>query len=254
MSAIKNLIRTAIRRYPTIPRFVWQAIYPLLQRENRWAGDEYSDRKNAFTTIYKENRWGSPESVSGIGSTLDFTGSVRSLLPRILEDLKVRTYLDAPCGDFNWAKQLQLPPGTRYIGGDIVDSLIADLQSRHADATHSFINLDIVDGQLPAADLWLCRHVLFHLSTEDIMATLRNFAASSIDWLLTDSLATIRTNSTIKSGGFRLVNLEAAPYNLPNPTRKFPDYYPPDAPVHLCLWSRAQVAAVSSNWPERPAA
>lgn len=248
MGSIKRITRTAIRAYPTIPRLIWQTIYPLIQADRRWVGTEYGDRKSAFETIYEENRWGSPESVSGRGSTLDFTGTVRSLLPGLLADLKVRTYLDAPCGDFNWARHLQLPAGTQYIGGDIVDALVADLQARYTDSTHSFINLDIVDGQLPAADLWLCRHVLFHLSNDDVMATLRNFANSSIDWLLTDSLTHMKINGTIKSGGFRLINLEAAPFNLPRPFRKFADYYPPDAPIHLCLWSREQVAATARTW------
>lgn len=253
MGSFKNIVRNGIRAYPTLPRMAWQAVYPFIQSENRWAGTEYSDRKGAFTTIYNGNRWASPESVSGRGSTLDFTGTIRDRLPPLLAELEIRTFLDAPCGDFNWAQHLRLPAGTNYIGGDIVEDLIANVRTRHADPTHSFINLDIVDGVLPAADLWLCRHVLFHLSTDDVMATLRNFAASSVTWLLTDSLSTIKTNSTIRSGGFRLVNLEIAPFNLPRPRRKFPDYYPPDPPVHLCLWSRAEVAAAVAKWPGSPA-
>lgn len=248
MGPVRSLIREAIRANPTMPRVVWQAVYPLFQKNWHWPGVEYTDRASAFTTIYKDNRWGSAESVSGRGSTLENTGTVRTILPKLMADLKVGTFLDAPCGDFNWARHVVFPDGTNYIGGDIVDDLIANLQTRYGDHCHNFINLDIVDGKLPAADFWLCRHVLFHLSNDDIKATLANFAASSIAWLLTDSLSAVNENIAIKSGGFRLINLRAPPFNLPRPIRSFPDYYPPNAPVHLCLWSRAQVAQAVGKW------
>ncbi|KAB7643859.1 class I SAM-dependent methyltransferase [Polymorphobacter fuscus] len=242
-------MRDSIRANPAVPRMVWEAVYPLFHQDRRWSGSEYSDRKSAFSTIYRDNRWGSRESVSGRGSTLDNTGSVRTELPKLLEALDVETFLDAPCGDFNWARHLRLPERTRYIGGDIVEALVADLQDKYSDARHRFINIDIVDGPLPQADLWLCRHVLFHLSNADIRATLRNFAASSIEWLVTESLFTGTTNADITSGGFRLINLLAPPFGLPKPVDSFADYYPPNAPVHLCRWSRAQVADAARRWP-----
>jgi hypothetical protein len=50
------------------------------------------------------------------------------LLERYLKTLNVQVFLDVPCGDFNWMKHVTLPHGTRYIGGDIVASLVHDSQ------------------------------------------------------------------------------------------------------------------------------
>ena len=52
-------------------------------------------RRSAFTDIYKNHLWAGSESVSGEGSGLEFTRSIRTALPKLLSDLKVRTLLDA---------------------------------------------------------------------------------------------------------------------------------------------------------------
>ena len=90
-------------------------------------------------------------------------GPCGRLSAKFLNSLNVKVFLDAPCGDFNWMQHVELPEETLYIGGDIVGRLIEDLQQAHGNPTRSFRKLDIVEGPLPKADLWLCRDVLFHL-------------------------------------------------------------------------------------------
>src|SRR5208282_2567940 len=74
------------------------------------------------------NRWwtmplmGKPEagaeSQSGLGSYLCETEGVRAALPILTRELDVLDFLDAPCGDFNWMKEVDL--GVRsYVGFDI---------------------------------------------------------------------------------------------------------------------------------------
>jgi hypothetical protein len=102
--------------------------------------------------------------------------------------------------------------------------------------------LDIVHDELPEADLWLCRDVLFHLPTVDVIETLRNFARSKIPYLLTTTYDFQKVNVDVKPGGFRYVNLREPPFSLPKPILKIADFVAPAPPRYLALWSKAQIA------------
>ena len=79
--------------------------------------------KEVFTDIFEGNKWRCRESASGAGSTLSWTKNLRAGLPILLKGLGIQTFLDVPCGDFNWAKEVNWGD-VFYIGGDIVESLI----------------------------------------------------------------------------------------------------------------------------------
>ena len=243
MGSARNLLKSLMRRNPAIFNPLWKLAFPIFRPQEIYYGSEYVDRQQAFDTIYEQNRWGSIESRSGRGSTLAYTGPLRSSLTRYLTQLKVEVLLDAPCGDYNWMRHVRLPTGARYIGGDIVAPLIDDLQRTHGDAHHSFHQMDIVEGPLPTADLWICRDVLFHLSNADILRVLENFAASSIPYMLTSNYAFVKRNEDIKSGGFRFINLRQPPFELPRSLSKAADFVAPEPPRYLELWSREQVDA-----------
>jgi len=76
-----------------------------------------------FDNIYKNNLWSSDESYSGRGSELKSTKILRTALPRIWKEYKIKTFLDVPCGDFHWMKEVD-KSNISYIGGDIVFDLI----------------------------------------------------------------------------------------------------------------------------------
>ena len=141
-------------------------------------------------------------------------------------------------------QHVRLPAATRYVGGDIVRPLIADLQARHGDELHTFKPLDIVKDTLPEADLWLCRDVLFHLPTADAMSALANFASSRIPYILTTTYDFPDENVDVRPGGFRYLNLARAPFLLPRPQRKIADFNFRNPPRYLALWSREQIREV----------
>ncbi|AOR81169.1 hypothetical protein BES08_30300 (plasmid) [Novosphingobium resinovorum] len=227
-------------------------MYPLLRKTVYLSGSEYADRKTAFATIFAENRWQSGESVSGSGSEVSATNMLTTALPNLLRDLKVGTLLDAPCGDLNWMRHLKLPDGMHYIGADIVPDLISKLQSEHGTDARQFQVIDFVDDVLPKADVWLCRHVLFHLSFADITKALHNFAKSDIQYLIVDNVDGLKNVADIQSGGFRLANLRAAPFNLPKPMTRIANSNPPNPPEYLNVWTRDQVAkALEREAPDR---
>jgi hypothetical protein len=241
-----------MRRNPAIANPLWSLAYPyVIRRDGTYFGSEYTDRGSAFQQIYEENRWLSCESRSGHGSTLAYTRPLRRSLAKYLEKLHVKVFLDAPCGDFNWMQHVKLPEGTAYIGGDIVAPLVEELQRSYGGPRHTFHRLDIVEGPLPQADLWLCRDVLFHLSNEEIGTVLENFVNSEIPYLLTTTYSFPRRNEDVRAGGFRFINLQLPPFLLPRPLARITDFVAPEPPRHLGLWSQEQVrAALASRLEE----
>ena len=206
--------------------------------------------QDRFTLIYGRNAWGSKESVSGNGSTLAMTKSIRSLLPIILKQFEIKSILDVPCGDFNWMKLVDLN-GISYLGGDIVEPLIADLNRNFASKFISFMQFDITTDSFPKSDLVLNRDCLFHLSYRDIQLTLSNFLKSDSKYLLSTSHENRSKfiNADIRSGGFRLIDLFDSPFCFPtNFHFEIPE--PGEGslpPRNLYLWDRDQVTIAHKN-------
>lgn len=171
-----------------------------------------------FTLLHRLGIYAGEESASGDGSSLAETRALRAALPALLAECGVERLLDVPCGDFHWMRHVDLG-GVEYLGADIVASIVADNQARHARAGRSFRVLDVTRDPLPAADLVLCRDLLIHLGLDDIHRTLANLARSGARWLLASHFPRCRDNAEIPSGAFRRVNLCRPPFGLPEPRR-----------------------------------
>jgi hypothetical protein len=203
------------------------------------------DPKEVFTQIHDKNIWGYEESVSGAGSTLEYTESLRQSLPGLLRELKIESMLDLPCGDFNWMRKVELPV-LRYIGADIVEPLIAKNQAKYGGGIHparEFRVLDLSKDDLPRVDLIFCRDCLMHLNEGLALACLRNIARSEIPYLLTTTYDGTK-NRVIQTGDWFPINLCAPPYNLPPPLRKLDDWMPPFDKRHVGLWKIAVLRAL----------
>ena len=135
-------------------------------------------------------------------------------------------------------------PAMTYIGGDIIPGLVSDNQQQFGDAHTRFAVIDITTDRLPEADLWLCRDSLFHLSDADILSALRNFVRSEIGYLLTTTHPECALNTDIPTGSSRLLNLELAPFSLPEPAERIDDWIEGHPVRQLCLWNRASIARV----------
>ena len=205
---------------------------------------EASSIEDRFTTIYTDNYWGDKESVSGYGSTLRYTKQLREQLPAVLERFGIKTIFDAPCGDFNWMPSVLAGRDLNYIGADIVKPLIDALNAKHRADRVTFEHLDLTADPFPAADLWLCRDCLFHLSQADTKRALQRFVESNIPYLLTTTHKNAGEfqNVDIKTGDFRFIDLFASPYNFPTDVLfRTDDYHAPEQPREMCLWSREQI-------------
>jgi len=158
------------------------------------------------------------ESLSGPGSSLLQTAEIRQRLPVLLGHLRVRSFLDAPCGDLNWMKHVELGVED-YVGTDIVPEVTTGNRKQFGSSRRRFVNLDLICDSLPLVDLIFCRDFLVHLSYEDIFRTLRNFKNSGSKYLLTTTFKNLKANTDIASGGWRPLNLTCFPFFFSSPIR-----------------------------------
>jgi hypothetical protein len=93
---------------------------------------------------------------------------------QFIRDHQVATVIDSGCGDFRVGQRLCSAVSVNYTGIDIVPDLIAYNQSRFGTANVDFKCENIIEDELPSADLCLIRQVLQHLSNEQISKVLAN--------------------------------------------------------------------------------
>lgn len=210
MKKIKSYINS---NYPAL----WSALRYTRSVAKNWPL-LFKSNKAIFNEIYKKNLWGDSESKSGDGSNLEKTKTLREQLPILVKELGVKTFLDAPCGDFNWMKDVNLGVEA-YIGGDIVEELIKDCQKRYAKKGRKFFSLDLMNDDIPTVDLIFCRDCLVHFSFQDIRRAIQNFKRSSSVYILTTTFTGMNENVDICTGDWRPINLQLDPFNFPTPIK-----------------------------------
>ena len=166
-----------------------------------------------FQRIHDTNLWGAAESVSGLGSEIDATATLRAGLPALLKRLGATSLLDAPCGDAGWIASVDL--GVRVVGIDIVPDLIEALRARAArgEIKGDYHLADITADDLPSCDAILCRDCLVHLSFANIARAVQNFRRSGAAWLITTTFPEWQQNLDCEDGDWRALNFERAPFS-----------------------------------------
>lgn len=208
-----------------LKRTAKEAARHFLYRLGLWRRRQIAgDRREHFEAIYDDKVWSYGRDdipLSGEGSSLGATQILCDALPRLLQEMEARRILDVGCGDFTWMRSVELP--CHYIGVDLVPSVIDANRSQFASQSREFRLCDAVQDPLPAADVVLCREMLFHLSFSDALAALQNMLATGCTHLLLTSDRGTSFNSDIESGDFRLLNLQKRPLSFPDPTGEIED-------------------------------
>jgi hypothetical protein len=198
------------------------------------------DHDSVFNAIYAHNYWDCDESKSGGGSTAEATARYIPQLVQAIEDLDVTSLFDAPCGDLNWMHQVIGQTGVGYVGGDIAEEAIATAKRRCPDL--DIRRFDICRDPYPDLDLWHCRDTFFHLSFADIRLALDQAKASKIRLVaLTTNRALWLKNVDIRTGGFRLLDLERPPFNFPRAIAYLRDYRAGEFPRFVGIWRREDI-------------
>ncbi len=175
------------------------------------------NNKKRFTKIFETNYWGDLQSYSGPGSNIKNTRNLTKELNKIIKRYKIKSIVDAPCGDFFWINKVIKQNNLKYLGIDIVDDLIRLNKKKYQNNRIKFFNYDILENRIPECDLIICRDFLFHLSTKDIKKFFRNLKKSKFKYILISNHAlnnNITINKDIQSGDFRKINLFKEPFNL----------------------------------------
>jgi hypothetical protein len=211
-----------------------------------------NNSQEIFTSIYHNNGFGSTESKSGPGSTLEQTEKLRSSIIDVIHKYKIQTVTDFPCGDLNWISHI-FDSIEGYTGCDIVNDCIDINKSKYPNK--NFSCLDLSSDPIPSSDLLLVRDVVGHQPLEVGAKMIDNILKSNCTYLLSTTWANYRNNSWSKCnpgevhrenegvefGSFFPVNLMAPPFNFPEPL----EYIEEDVVVDnyhlgnrksLCLW------------------
>lgn len=160
-------IRTEVKRL--IPS-------PLLRLRHRWILANIRRRYGKMTTeetfseIYRRGLWGGG---SGTGSDERFSKAYCDFVVRFALERRVKRVVDIGCGDFRVGRRIA-EAGFEYIGVDVVQEIIQRLQSQFGGEGITFLCLDAITENPPAADLCLIRQVLQHLSNAEIARVLDN--------------------------------------------------------------------------------
>ena len=174
-----------------------------------------------FTEIYLSNKWnmGQNESKSGLGSTLNYTESIRINLVKIIKEYNITNIIDTSCGDWHWMKSIKYELGCKYTGIDIVKDIIDINTKTYSTESIKFIHGDFLSiiKILPdnSIDLILCRHTLEHLATEYNLDFIKECKRVTKYLLLTTKKIseTLPINKELnEKESYRPINLELTPY------------------------------------------
>lgn len=171
-----------------------------------------------FENIFKNRSWRGRESISGRGSDSDQTKYIVKKVPALFKNMKIKTVLDIPCGDFYWMKNIDLR-GIEYIGADIVKELIIKNKNQYEKNNITFRHMNLIVDPLPQVDLILIRDCFVHMSYNDIFKSLNNICRSKSVYLLTTTFTERKNNKDIITGDWRPLNLQVKPFSFTEPIR-----------------------------------
>lgn len=196
-----------------------------------------------FGTIFKQNAWKGSESVSGTGSDSQQTAAIVDALPELFQRLEIASFLDVPCGDFFWMKNVDLT-GVHYIGGDIVPEIVHQNKG-YESPSREFIECNLLTDTLPQVDAIFCRDCLVHFRSSHVWQALSNIARSEAKYLITTTFTQRANDREIETGQWRPLNLQAAPFSLPNPVELVDEKCTQDGGAYpdkmLAVWSVDQI-------------
>lgn len=176
------------------------------------------EHEKVFTQIYDNATWGknaAGEGFSGGGSLLNNCHVYIEYLEQFMASHNIKTVVDAGCGDWEFARYMNWSD-INYIGYDVVGHVIEKNTRKYGAPNIRFVHANCITEDLPPADLLLCKHVLQHLTNEDILSflpQLKKFKYCIItNEVYPDTLSS--DNKDIAIGGGHKIDLTKSPFNI----------------------------------------
>lgn len=203
---------------PNLKYQIKKVIRPVINQVSRNVEGSPEELKQKFSEVYEKNIFAGRKSRSGEGSDLVQTEVIRTELPKIIQRYAVRTFLDAPCGDWYWMQKTDLGV-EHYIGVDIVEAMINKHTEVFGSPSRTFECLNLATDPLPEADLIFSRDCLVHLTYADALKIVKNFKLSGAKYLLTTTFVSRKKNNDLVGvdNFWRALNLCLPPFNFPEP-------------------------------------
>jgi len=172
--------------------------------------------KMAFEAIYRNGVWGVDANGRGSSGSATALASQQfsSFLKYLLKSANIKSVVDAGCGD--WGFNYSDWTGIDYKGYDIVAEVI-DRNKRHEKPNVHFFVANIVDYDLPPADLLICKHVLQHLPNADVAKFLAKQIPKYRHVVIVNSVDQVTftaDNRDIKPGDFRPLDITKPPFSV----------------------------------------
>lgn len=178
------------------------------------------ETRTAFEKIYRDADWGKNAGGignSGTGSTVEATALYRQYLETFLKTHDIHSVVDAGCGDWEFSQKIDWT-GIDYKGYDIVAKLVEQDTARYGKPNIHFFVGNIVEDDLPKADLLISKHVLQHLPNSDVKKFLDKQLKKYKHVLLTngvDATYLSALNTDIKPGEYRELDITRPPFDVP---------------------------------------
>ena len=180
---------------------------------------------SVFDEIYSTSYWGNG---SGGGSSLDAALPYKNFLENFIRHKAIKSVVDLGCGDWQFSKFVDFSDAT-YNGFDVAKSVIEENCKKYSSEKIKFSLLQDYSS-LPSADLFICKDVLQHLSTEEILKVLGvlpkcKYALITNDivnmskigsflWKIKNPSSAPLTNRDIKIGDYRMLDPTLQPFSL----------------------------------------
>jgi SAM-dependent methyltransferase len=178
------------------------------------------DTRAAFEKIYRDADWGTNAGGvgnSGTGSTLQATELYRRYLESFMKEHGIKSVVDAGCGDWEFSQKIDWS-GIDYKGYDIVAKVIDANKKQFAKPNVQFFVGNMIEDDLPAADLLVSKHVLQHLPNADVKKFLDKQLKKYKHVLLTNGVNKMYLsglNKDIKPGDYRELDITRPPFDVP---------------------------------------
>jgi SAM-dependent methyltransferase len=168
-----------------------------------------------FNEIYDNAGWAKGpdgQGTSGSGSTVEITKQYRAYLEEFIKSHKVRSVVDAGCGDWEFSSTIDWNHA-RYLGVDISTRVIESVKKKYESKNVRFKVGDVTES-LPSADLLVCKDVLQHLPLALIAKFIKNnLKKGKYKWaIITNDRGP--ENNDIDPGNYRSINLGIQPFNV----------------------------------------